>query len=132
MKKFMLSISAMALFAQCYAADLSYLTFLSKDGTKTSYSIKNLNLVYEGDILKLSNDEISQELNISDLVKMYFSENSESSGIAAITLDDNQTVEVYRLNGVRVGTFEYKDALALPAGIYLLKSESGTTKLTIK
>jgi hypothetical protein len=88
--------------------------------------------VYEGDILKLSNDEISQELNILDLVKMYFSENSESSGIAAITLDDNQTVEVYRLNGVRVGTLEYKDALALPAGIYLLNSESGTTKLTIK
>jgi hypothetical protein len=132
MKKFMLSISALALFAQVYADDFSYLTFLSKDGTKTSYSIENLNLVYEGDVIKITNDETTQELAISNLDKMYFDNVGEATAISVIAMNKCQTVEVYKLNGMLVGTFEYQNALKLPAGTYILKSELGTTKLTIK
>ena len=109
------------------AEDYTYLTFETTDGTKTSVDVSSLPVT-----INLDNSTLTignQTFVLADLSKMYFSTQSETTGIE--TIDNGQWImdnsaEFYDLQGHKVS----KDQLR--KGVYIVKTQSRTYKMVVK
>jgi hypothetical protein len=123
MKKIVLIVMALAGALAVQADDYPYLTFETADGTKTSVSSSSLTItIQNGKLIAGSN-----EFNLTDLSKMYFSTSDETTGIEELnftTLDD--AVDIYDLQGRKVN----KDQMR--RGVYVIKTRQGTRKVNVK
>ena len=112
-----------ALTAQ--AADYNYLTFETTDGVKTSVDVSSLPVT-----INLDNSTLtigSQTFALADLSKMYFSTQSETTGIEEIssaTIDDDAVI--YDLYGRKVTKAQMR------RGIYVMKTKLGTRKVNVR
>ena len=112
-----------ALTAQ--AGDYTYLTFETTDGAKTSVDVSSLPVT-----INLDNSTLTignQTFALADLSKMYFSTQSESTGIEEIssaTIDDDAVI--YDLLGRRVTKAQMR------RGIYVMKTKQGTRKVSVR
>ena len=125
MKKLLIMALVMAGALSAVADDYSYLTFETADGTKTSVSSTALTITIQDGKLMVG----SQEFNLADLCKMYFSVSDETTdGIEEVsisTLDD--TTVIYDLQGQEV------DRKQMRSGhVYIVKSKAGTFKVVKK
>ena len=69
----------------------------------------------------------SQTFDLTNLSKMYFSSDNQSTGVSTLTSDDlDGTSEIYDLNGRKVSTAN------LQKGVYIVKSKNGTSKIAQK
>lgn len=123
-KKFLLFMALVgALTAQ--AGDYTYLTFETTDGAKTSVDVSSLPVT-----INLDNSTLTignQTFALADLSKMYFSTQSESTGIEEIssaTIDDDAVI--YDLLGRRVTKAQMR------RGIYVMKTKQGTRKVNVR
>ena len=123
-KKFLLFMAFVgALTAQ--AGDYTYLTFETTDGAKTSVDVSSLPVT-----INLDNSTLTignQTFALADLSKMYFSTQSESTGIEEIssaTIDDDAVI--YDLLGRRVTKAQMR------RGIYVMKTKQGTRKVSVR
>lgn len=123
-KKFLLFMALVgALTAQ--AGDYTYLTFETADGAKTSVDVSSLPVT-----INLDNSTLTignQTFALADLSKMYFSTQSESTGIEEIssaTIDDDAVI--YDLLGRRVTKAQMR------RGIYVMKTKQGTRKVSVR
>jgi hypothetical protein len=123
-KKFLLFMALVgALTAQ--AGDYTYLTFETTDGAKTSVDVSSLPVT-----INLDNSTLTignQTFALADLSKMYFSTQSESTGIEEIssaTIDDDAVI--YDLLGRRVTKAQMR------RGIYVMKMKQGTRKVSVR
>lgn len=123
-KKFLLFMALVgALTAQ--AGDYTYLTFETTDGAKTSVDVSSLPVT-----INLDNSTLTignQTFVLADLSKMYFSTQSESTGIEEIssaTIDDDAVI--YDLLGRRVTKAQMR------RGIYVMKTKQGTRKVSVR
>ena len=128
MKKTIILTLLCALCMGAQAADYNYLVFTLTDGTTKSITASNLNITFaDGKLEAISgNDGVSIDLSV--LAKMEFS-NDNTTGIDSI---ENGTLkienaEVYDMNGRRMPS-----NTTLSRGIYIIKSNGKTTKVTIK
>ena len=116
---FMLFIGSMALHAE----DYTYLTFETTDGAKVSVSVSSLSITISGTTLTAGD----QSFTLSNLSKMYFSSSNETTGIESFTIADwDEISEIYDLKGSKVS----KDQMQ--KGVYVVKSKSGTYKITVR
>lgn len=125
MKKLLIMALVMAGALSAVADDYSYLTLETADGTKTSVSSTALTITIQDGKLMVG----SQEFNLADLCKMYFSVSDETTdGIEEVsisTLDD--TTVIYDLQGQEV------DRKQMRSGhVYIVKSKAGTFKVVKK
>ena len=103
----------------------TYLTFETTDGAKVSVSVSSLPVT-----INLDNSTLiigNQSFVLADLSKMYFSTQSETTGIEGIssaTIDDDAVI--YDLHGRRVTKAQMRH------GIYVIKTKQGTRKVSIK
>ena len=123
-KKFLLFMALVgALTAQ--AGDYTYLTFETADGAKTSVDVSSLPVT-----INLDNSTLTignQTFALADLSKMYFSTQSESTGIEEIssaTIDDDAVI--YDLYGRKVTKAQMR------RGIYVMKTKLGTRKVNVR
>lgn len=123
MKKIVLIVMALVGALAVQADDYPYLTFETADGTKTSVSSSSLTItIQNGKLIAGSN-----EFNLTDLSKMYFSTSDETTGIEELnitTLDD--AADIYDLQGRKVN----KDQMR--RGVYVIKTRQGTRKVNVK
>ena len=105
----------------------TYLTFETTDGAKVSVSVSSLPVTINLDnsTLAIGNETFA----LADLSKMYFSTQSETTGIE--TIDNGQWImdnsaEFYDLQGHKVS----KDQLR--KGVYIVKTQSRTYKMVVK
>ena len=114
MKKLLMTVIVMTGMLPALAGDYSYLTFELTDGTKTSVSCK----------LMVG----SQEFNLTDLSKMYFSFSDDSADvIKEVNRDDFEEVtDIYDLQGRKVNEEQMK------SGIYVIKTKKGTFKVSVR
>ena len=128
MKKLLILTLLAALTLGTKAANYNYLVFTLTDGTTKSITANNLNITFADGKLEATsgNDGISIDLNV--LAKMEFS-NDNTTGIdtieANVTLDE--ATEIYDMNGRRMPS-----STTLSRGIYIIKSNGKTTKITVK
>ena len=103
----------------------TYLTFETTDGAKASVPVSSLPVT-----INLDNSTLiigNQSFVLADLSKMYFSTQSETTGIEGIssaTIDDDAVI--YDLHGRRVTKAQMRH------GIYVIKTKQGTRKVSIK
>ena len=106
------------------AADCPYLTFETTDGNKVSVSTESLTLTVSGTTLTAGN----QSFTLVNLSRMYFSTSDESTtGISeTMTADLNEVTDIYDLKGNKVSKSQ------MQKGVYIVKTNKGTFKMTVK
>lgn len=125
MKKIFLLFMALVGALTAQAGDYTYLTFETTDGAKTSVDVSSLPVT-----INLDNSTLTignQTFALADLSKMYFSTQSESTGIEEIssaTIDDDAVI--YDLLGRRVTKAQMR------RGIYVMKTKQGTRKVSVR
>lgn len=123
MKKQFALLAFLASTLVTYAQDFAYLTFQTTDGTKISVPASSLTITISGTTLTAG----SQTFQLSNLSKMYFSDNDQSTGVSTLAWDEqDETSEIYDLNGRKVSTANIKK------GVYIIKSKNGTSKIAQK
>ena len=100
----------------------TYLTFETTDGAKASVSVSSLPVTINLDnsTLAIGNETFA----LADLSKMYFSTQSETTGIQEIssaTIDE--AADIYDLQGHKVTKAQMKK------GVYIVKTNSKTYKI---
>ena len=100
----------------------TYLTFETTDGAKVSVSVSSLPVTINLDnsTLVIGNETFA----LADLSKMYFSTQSETTGIQEIssaTIDE--AADIYDLQGHKVTKAQMKK------GVYIVKTNSKTYKI---
>ena len=125
-KKFLLFMAFVgALTAQ--AGDYTYLTFETTDGAKTSVDVSSLPVT-----INLDNSTLTignQTFALADLSKMYFSTQSESTGISEelrVNSEELSTATFYDLQGHKVTKEQMKK------GVYIVKTNGKTYKIVVK
>jgi hypothetical protein len=107
------------------AEDYTYLTFETTDGAKTSVDVSSLPVTInlENSTLTIGN----QTFALADLSKMYFSKQSETTGIQEVSfISLDEETDIYDMHGLKVT----KDQMR--RGIYVMKTKQGTSKVSIK
>ena len=109
-----------------------YLVIQSADGSTASISVSSLTLTVADGKLVVTNGEGTQQLTLSDLLKMYFS--TSPTAISMSTASQDQSVEVFTMAGVRIGQYDTVDKArtSVRSGIYVMKSKNRTFKVVIK
>jgi len=134
MKKTILMLLFAMPLTQASAYDYNYLNLQATDGTVTSIDVASLKLTVSDGKLLAVNSSTNQEFTLSELSKMYFSSEASATGINELSTSDGDYAEVYTLAGLSKGKFtsvsEAKENL--PAGIYIIKSQNKTYKVTVK
>lgn len=99
------------------------MTFETTDGGKASVASTGLQLSFSGNVLTVG----EKSFTISNLSKMYFSTNDETTGIKTISVSDmTEGMEIYDLRGNRVRKEQ------MQSGIYLIKDKKATYKIAVK
>jgi len=124
MKKLLMTVIVMTGMLPALADDYSYLTFELTDGTKTSVSSTALTITIQNGKLMVG----SQEFNLTDLSKMYFSFSDDSADdIKEVNRDDFEEVtDIYDLQGRKVNEEQMK------SGIYVIKTKKGSFKVSLR
>lgn len=134
MKKVIFSLISVLFFAAfLHAESQLHLVFETTNGAKIPFNAKNLTMNVNGADLDVTNDETSAKLTLSELTKMYFSTDISAINSPEIT-PKSESVEIFSLSGISLGkNISIEEAKKnLSTGVYLFKSESGTTKSSVK
>ena len=105
----------------------TYLTFETTDGAKTSVDVSSLPVT-----INLDNSTLtigSQTFALADLSKMYFSTQSETTGISEelrVNSEEFGSATFYDLQGHKVTKEQMKK------GVYIVKTTSKTYKIVIR
>lgn len=126
MKKIVLLLMTLVGALAVQAEDTyTYLTFETTDGAKTSVDVSSLPVTINLDSSTLIIG--NQSFVLADLSKMYFSTQSETTGIEGIssaTIDDDAVI--YDLYGRKVTKAQMR------RGIYVMKTKLGTRKVNVR
>ena len=111
--------------------DYPYLTLTTADG-EVSVSVTDLTLSVQDGTLVLTNAEGTVSYALSDLTDMYFSETAAVTGISDMQAAQDGRVTVYSVTGQMMGTYDNMRAAQqhLHGGVYIIKSDKGTFKMT--
>ncbi len=127
MKKIILMTLFTALSLGSHAADYNYLVFTLSDGSTQSISASDLSITFSDDNLVATSGSSKVTIALTSLTKMEFS--NSSTAVEAIEADValDETTEIYDMNGRRM-----TNGSSLTRGIYIIKSNGKTKKITIK
>ncbi len=124
MKKLLVILMATLVSLSAQAGDYSYLTFETTDGAKVSISVTSLSIAVSGTALTAG----TQTFELANLSKMYFSTSNETSGISSVRLnEDEQDALYYDLQGRKVSRDQMRSGQ-----VYVVKTQNGTSKITVK
>ena len=127
MKKLFLFLTLMVGTLTAQADGYTYLTFETTDVAKTSVDVSSLPVT-----INLDNSTLtigSQTFALADLSKMYFSTQSETTGISEelrVNSEEFASATFYDLQGHKVTKEQMKK------GVYIVKTTSKTYKIVIR
>lgn len=132
MRKFIVSLMAMALPLAASADEYAYLSFETSDGSLEAVSVESLSMTFSGSKLIVENADGTKDFSVADLGRMFFS--ATPTGITDVKTAANGDMEVYTASGVFVGRFAAGEDLSsiLKSGLYIIKDNSNTTKIMVK
>ena len=116
MKRIILLLTTLVGVLTAQAEDYTYLTFETSDGAKTSVDISSLPVTINLDNSTLTIGD--KTFALPNLSKMYFSKQSETTGIqevSVITLDE--AIDLYDMHGRKVNKEQMR------RGIYVMKTK---------
>ena len=128
MKKIVLLLMTLVGALAVQAEDTyTYLTFETTDGAKASLPVSSLTLTISGNTLTAG----SESFTLSNLSKMYFSNDDQTTAINEIDYsqtDDllSESTDIYDLQGHKISREQMRK------GIYIIKTKSKTYKMIVK
>ena len=128
MKKIVLLLMTLVGALAVQAEDTyTYLTFETTDGVKASVPVSSLTLIISGNTLTAG----SESFTLSNLSKMYFSNDDQTTAINEIDYsqtDDllSESTDIYDLQGHKISREQMRK------GIYIIKTKSKTYKMIVK
>ena len=128
MKKIVLLLMTLVGALAVQAEDTyTYLTFETTDGVKASVPVSSLTLTISGNTLTAG----SESFTLSNLSKMYFSNDDQTTAINEIDYsqtDDllSESTDIYDLQGHKISREQMRK------GIYIIKTKSKTYKMIVK
>ena len=128
MKKIVLLLMTLVGALAVQAEDTyTYLTFETTDGVKASVPVSSLTLIISGNTLTAG----SESFTLSNLSKMYFSNDDQTTAINEIDYsqtDDllSESTDIYDLHGHKISREQMRK------GIYIIKTKSKTYKMIVK
>lgn len=125
MKKIAFLLIAWLSISFAHAQDYQFLTFELNDGMFISLPSDSLTMTFENDTLVTA----SQSFPISNLKRMFFSEDNETSIIETIEkvqVDTNDIIEAYDLQGHKVAKEQIKN------GVFIIKTNESSYKIIAK
>jgi hypothetical protein len=128
MKKIVLLLMTLVGALAVQAEDTyTYLTFETTDGVKASVPVSSLTLTISGNTLTAG----SESFTLSNLSKMYFSNDEQTTAINEIDYsqtDDllSESTDIYDLQGHKISREQMRK------GIYIIKTKSKTYKMIVK
>ena len=128
MKKIVLLLMTLVGALAVQAEDTyTYLTFETTDGVKASVPVSSLTLTISGNTLTAG----SESFTLSNLSKMYFSNDDQTTAINEIDYsqtDDllSESTDIYDLQGHKISKEQMRK------GIYIIKTKSKTYKMIVK
>jgi len=127
MKKALLTLLMVVASLGVQADDYAYpyLAFQASDGTVTTVSVESLTMTVSNGQLVAVNSNGTQTYTLSDLSAMYFT-TEVSDGVNDIKVEISDDDEVYDLQGRKMTRDQMRH------GIYVIKTQSGTRKVTVK
>lgn len=130
MKRLILLLSILVGALTANADTYTYLTFETTDGDKVSVSVESLTLSISGTTLTAG----SETFTLSNLSKMYFSNDDETTGLENSQLRTNNAQSsilnaqsLYDLSGRRVSWNQLR-----AGSVYIIKTKDGTSKIAVK
>ncbi len=135
MKRIFLVFSLLIGIGSVHADDYEYpyLVFQTSSGATKAISVESLTLTVSNGELIATNSAGTQTFTLSELSTMSFSEVATAvTEIEAST--DSEAVEIFSIAGVALGSYDNLKSAeqALPAGIYIVKSNQKTSKIALK
>jgi hypothetical protein len=121
----------LAMSMQAMADDYGYLTFTKGDGSARSLAVDGLTITFADGKATVQNATESETFTLSDLTKMFFSVDEETTmGILSIdnsqlTIDNSES-QWYSLDGLKLNGKPTK------TGVYIVKSNGVTKKIAVK
>ena len=106
MKKVVLITLMTISFLSAKAYEYPYLVFLKSEGGTTAVSVESLNITISNGKLIITNADGTQTFSLSELSKMYFSQDADLTGISTNNITD-EAVEVFTLGGLALGNSDY-------------------------
>ena len=128
MKKIVLLLMTLVGALAVQAEDTyTYLTFETTDGVKASVPVSSLTLTISENTLTAG----SESFTLSNLSKMYFSNDDQTTAINEIDYsqtDDllSESTDIYDLQGHKISREQMRK------GIYIIKTKSKTYKMIVK
>ena len=128
MKKIVLLLMTLVGALAVQAEDTyTYLTFETTDGVKASVPVSSLTLTISGNTLTAG----SESFTLSNLSKMYFSNDDQTTAINEIDYsqtDDllSESTDIYDLQGHKISREQMKK------GVYIVKTKSRTYKIIVR
>lgn len=131
--KLLLFLLCMATLSGYADDNYSYLAFETADGTTATETADNLHITFANGQLIATSTATSNTYTLTDLTRMYFT-NTPVTAINELATGNEGNVEVYSAQGISMGTFASMQAARslLKQGLYIVKSDSGTFKMTVR
>ena len=119
---------------QAQAYDYPYLVFQNTEGTTTVIAVESLSITISDGQLVATNADGTQSFALTDLSKMYFTQQADLTGISNAATQEDEVVEVFTKGGIKLGKYlninEAKSSLK--PGLYILKSKQKSFKIVVK
>lgn len=129
-------LAIVAIGAQADDFTYKYLVMSESDGAKTYLDVEGLELTFVDGVLSARNSARSYTFTLASLFSMQFAQTSGPTTAVSPSpqLPNSSPVEVFTLSGVSRGSFSSLSEMksSLPAGIYLVKQNGTTTKITVR
>ena len=119
----------LAMSMQAMADDYGYLTFTKGDGSARSLAVDGLTITFADGKATVQNATESETFTLSDLAKMFFSVDEETTMGISLTPTPSPTGEgsnYYSLDGLKLSGKPTK------TGVYIVKSNGVTKKIAVK
>lgn len=119
---------------QAQAYDYPYLVFQNTEGTTTVLAVESLSITISDGQLVATNADGTQSFALTDLSKMYFTQQADMTGISNAGTQEDEVVEVFTTRGVKIGKYlNINEAkTSLKPGLYILKSKQKSFKIVVK
>lgn len=129
------SLCALALALAPVAASASALPTLSfelNDGSVVTLPSEGLFLAFDSNFMRVSHSGGSLDIALDRLTKFYF--DGDFSAISSVEADEPERVKIFSVTGVFRGEYDSLESArtALPAGIYVVKTDLRTFKTIVK
>lgn len=132
MRNLILTGLFMTFVSLAFADNYTTMIFELNDGSQVAFASDNLQMTVSAEALIVTDNSTTSNIPLSQLKDFYFNDDNTSVNVHVVSPDS--LAKVYSLSGEYIGEFTTLQHLRenCKEGIYIVKNEDSTIKVTLK